>query len=393
MDHDTEKLGQCAACRGFKCRPGEDFCEPCIEDRGWFRPSKIPLFELCPGSAGLIELLRPATEDSAAAARGTLMHLAMHSEEAYASLTLREQGLVLRAWDAGAEHCRHEGPLEDFPKIGRAEVPIVLRDGLGQAVTFGHADFVTENELIDWKFGPQDPDPNVVGVQGTIYAAGRAQETGATCRAMVYHAPTGQKFFRDVGPEMAASIVSQVKALRDRLRATDALELRPSPAACVACYCPVRASCPAVARQVGQIAAAERRKLSFEVMEHADLQAYLDRVPMVEQVCQTIRAVGKRRALEGETWRGWKVQTLPGNREVYDPVAAFSAAKKVEMDFAAFLSATDVSVTRLEKAYVDHRKKQDPSQKKKDLQAAFNEDFRQAIRRAAEKTEFRRTKS
>ena len=279
-----------------------------------FSPSSgLPRAHLCPGSVGLVAMLRAMgllhDRTNPAAEEGKLLHSKLRPEASLDDLTEEQTRHVENARRFIAERTR--GPVEV-----RYEVPMVFLLPGGEVLTFGTADVVAifadgRVVVIDLKFGRAAPSETFVLIQGAAYVR-MAMDTFSAERGEFWFFHPRLEIQHHALFHGLEAVTARILGIVERVKKDPRLFV-PGPEQCT--YCDGLGVCGAAAdagtrilEHASEIAAISAEQFGVE----------LNRVEFVEGWAKA----RKERAIEliesGARVPGWGVKDMAGDREILD---------------------------------------------------------------------------
>jgi hypothetical protein len=220
------------------------------------------------------------------------------------------------------------------------ETKVSVLDAGFQEITFGFADIICGNLLIDLKTGEErDYRP-----QMAVYALGMMQRSGSESVGIVLVYSKARKTveFCITRAEAEALVSSVAQAVADPNK-------KPSP--CDYCgWCASVTECQALTERA--VAVAKGREdwalvqyHSSKITEPAEMSKALELAKLLSKWCEAVEHMAIDMALSGKAIPGFKLKERSGNRKVVDIDGLFQA---VGIPADKFLSACSVSLTKLE---------------------------------------------
>lgn len=155
--------------------------------------------------------------------------------------------------------------------------------------------------------------------------------------------------------EELATVTDECKQVQDECR--NGTQLRYGDIQCR--YCPGKMKCVEYMRHT------QTTTEELMTIDHAHALAnpecigeYLAKAKSIKKFLDNLEHHAKEMMLKGETVPGWELKTKRGAREITDPQGVFEKVAPV-IDVKKFLSCVDVSMSKLEDAYVRTKKELD----------------------------------
>ena len=341
-----------------------------------FPPSKMALFQACPGAWALGKKVpQDDGKGNPFAEEGTMLHARVATGD-LSGLT-EEQASAVKECLAFIEDYK-SGHVGEFER--QSEVQVTLADELsGEQLTFGTADCLLVNKkpeygvwgaVVDWKFGRGEVPEAQDNLQLAIYAAALIQRHGMAVEAAVVQPRLHKVSTFVYEPDMADAITETVIAIENECKTNpDKLVIG---AHCA--FCPAKGMCP------------KQRETTESVAKAAPVLA-----PMLKELpderigilyAQTL-AVGKfgeavkeellsRIQNGGGSAGGWTAKVKSGGYTVKDTNEAFNLVKSV-IPADVFASLCTVTLSKIKVEYAARAKEAGLVKSKKDGEIqAFN---------------------
>lgn len=347
-----------------------------VEAHHEFGPSSLDLYQECPG-AYFIGKLAPEPVETTDADMGTNLHAAVADRAVYDKLeSVSDQELVERCWTFERDLLKTISDTE--PSQGYTEERVEYRDPAnGSVVFFGTCDRVVVFDelrravIIDWKFGTRRVKAPEHNMQMKAYALAVQQSFNVDSVDVSIYQPrirweSKAVFTRDALRLIHGRILSIIRSARS----VDCLELRPG-SHCLRCR--AKLICPAYQRAL-QAEEDSARGIDWESGISDAALAKLFRWTrglkvFIREVEASTLARAKELDADGATVDGIGVKTRRGTRFVSD---VKSVLDWVFRDWGRLGGSVSVSVSKVEKAFVDEYRTLHSGASTKEARAAFN---------------------
>ena len=334
-----------------------------------FPPSKMALFQACPGAWALGQKVpQDDGKGNPYAEEGTMLHARVANGDL--SGLNPEQTEAVKSCLSFLDDYK-SGHVGEFKRLNEIQVAL-FDEQSGDTLTFGTADCLLENTkpeygvwgaVVDWKFGRGEVPEAQDNLQIAIYAASLIQKFGMAVDAAIVQPRLHKVSTFVYEPDMADSIVEMVIAIEDECRNhPEKLNLGPHCATC-----PARGMC------------SKQRETTEAVAKAAPVLA-----PMLKELpderigllyAQTL-AVGKfaeavkeelinRLNNNGGTACGWTAKTRSGGYQISNTNEAFNLVKSV-IPADVFASLCTVTLAKVKAEYAARAKDAGLVKSKKD---------------------------
>lgn len=341
-----------------------------------YGPSSLPRRELCPGSARMEKDL-PGFETEQAA-EGTRLH----AEIAKAITEVIQTGKVPEIADETVSRMFHRfveiaffgGEKVDFIPAETTlnfdggqvlvEYPLEFRYcGIVQYVGTADVLIVTADRVIviDWKTGRRQVEEAKNNTQTAGYALAAMQMFQLDKASVyIYNPVIGQDTYAEFTDKAAIAkyIMGVIAWSKD-----PAAGLVPGEEQCRYCRAAYHGTCPALAK-TAELTAVKAEEIvpipALSVIPEADLVEYKRKCDIIAKLAERVDAELKRRIEKDGSCGPWKLKELSGGKEITDIQEAFRLSGLPD---AVFLAACTCSAAKLEKAYIQQRGADFPTQK------------------------------